>query len=132
MTDEKALYLRHRISFAREAYTTAELCIKNQLYRGAINRLYYACFYAVSALLLQFGKSAKTHSGIRTLFNESIIRKGLLPQEYRKLYSELFDVRHEADYSDLVEIDPIQILDWLSQVKRFIDAVEQLIPACRQ
>jgi len=48
------------------------------------------------------------------------------------LYSDLFDVRHEADYSDLVEIDPVQTGQLLPQVKRFIDAIEQLIPACRQ
>jgi len=94
--------------------------------------MYYACFYAVSALLLQLGKSAKTHAGIRSLFNQDIMRKRLLPQEYRKLYSDLFDVRHEADYSDLVEIDPVQTGQLLPQVKRFIDAIEQLIPACRQ
>jgi len=79
------------------------------------------------ALLLQFGLSAKTHAGIRSLFNEHIIRDGLLPKEYGDFYSKLFDVRHEADYADMVVTDPASVCTWFPEVKRFIDAVEQLI-----
>lgn len=42
----------------------AELALGNGYLHGTVNRLYYACFYAVSALLLTEGFSSSRHSGI--------------------------------------------------------------------
>lgn len=129
MTEEEEKYTRMQLSLAREALVAAELLIDNQSYRAAINRLYYACFYAVSALLQRLGKSAKTHSGIKTLFNAHVIQNGLLPKEYGDLYTTLSEARHETDYTVSVGIDYAETHNWLPQVKRFIDAVEALIEA---
>lgn len=46
--------------------------------------------------------------------------------EYGDLYTNLFRVRHEVDYSDLVEVDPIITRKWLPSVKSFIEDIEQL------
>lgn len=127
MKDDISTLLQYRLTRSRESLASAELLIENQFYLEAINRLYYACFYAISALLLQFGLSPKTHAGARSLFNERVIRDGLLPEEFGDFYTKLFDVRHETDYADLVETDVTKSVEWLPQVKRFIDAIEQLV-----
>jgi len=41
-----------------------------------VNRLYYACFYAVSALLIQQGLSSSKHTGVRSLFNRHYVKTG--------------------------------------------------------
>jgi len=127
MTAEEEHYIRVLLSRSRESFAAAELLIENQFFHPAINRLYYACFYAVSALLVQFGVSAKTHTGVRTLFSDRVIRIGLLPNEYGDLYTKLFNLRHETDYAVLIEIDPAETRGRLPSVKRFIEAIEQLI-----
>lgn len=43
-----------------------------------MNRIYYAMFYAVNALLIAKGFSASKHSGVRALFNKEIVNKGLI------------------------------------------------------
>jgi uncharacterized protein (UPF0332 family) len=45
-------------------------------YAFAINRVCYALFYAVSALLMEEGRRFTKHSGVRAAFNREIIRAG--------------------------------------------------------
>ena len=55
MTPETAELVRNRLARASESVTEAQLLLANDHVRTAVNRLYYACFYAVSALLLTQG-----------------------------------------------------------------------------
>ena len=43
--------INYRISRAFETIKEAESMIENEFWNASINRLYYACFYAVSGLL---------------------------------------------------------------------------------
>lgn len=132
MTDEFANQQQYRLSKARQALASAELLFEHHFEQTAVSRVYYACFHAVSALLLQLELTPKTHAGVRSLFGERVIHKGLLSTEYGDLFIELYEARHKTDYIDFFEIDAEVIAGWLPQVKRFIDAIEQLIPVCRQ
>lgn len=58
-----------------------------------VNRLYYASFYAVSALLLLHDKSFAKHSGIRSAFHREFVRSGIVSKELGHLYDRLFDSR---------------------------------------
>ena len=44
--------VKYRISKAQETFREVEKHIENELWNTAINRLYYACYYAVTALLI--------------------------------------------------------------------------------
>lgn len=57
-------YVKYRLKKADETFEVAELLIENKKWNSAINRLYYAAYYAVSALLVQAGINTKTHSGV--------------------------------------------------------------------
>jgi uncharacterized protein (UPF0332 family) len=74
MTDDptKAL-INYRIERAEETYKEALLMRDADHWNACANRLYYACFYAVSALLVTYGLSSSKHSGIKSLFNQHII-----------------------------------------------------------
>jgi uncharacterized protein (UPF0332 family) len=72
---------------------------------GCVNRLYYACFYAVSGLLLQDGLSASKHTGVRSLFNRHYVRTGKVPKELAPIYNDLFERRQEGDYMDFVDFE---------------------------
>ena len=49
---ERAELVKYRIAKARETFNEVKLHIENELWGTAINRLYYACYYAVIALLI--------------------------------------------------------------------------------
>lgn len=50
---EKSELVTYRIQRAKETLKEVDILIDNQFWTTSINRLYYACFYAVSALLLK-------------------------------------------------------------------------------
>lgn len=61
----RAYLIHYRLERANEALEEADLLEKESHFNAAINRLYYACFYAVSALLISRGIAAQTHAGVR-------------------------------------------------------------------
>lgn len=74
-------------------------------YALAVNRAYYALFYAVSALLLEEGHKFQKHSGVRAAFNREIIKAGRLPKHHGELYNRLFRDRLKGDYVAFAEFD---------------------------
>lgn len=67
-------------------------------YHSMASDAYYAAFHAATALLLRLGFEARTHGGVRMLFGREAIRKGLVPEEFGKIYTKLYDFREKADY----------------------------------
>ena len=127
MTPETRILVQYRISRAREALAEASLLLDSGYANTSVNRLYYACFYAVSALLLTKGLTATSHSGLRTLFHQHLIRPGLLPLGQGPLYDRLFDQRQRSDYADLVHFGVDEVHAWSVDAQAFVDAVAVLI-----
>lgn len=73
--------------------------LQNKHFHGAANRLYYACFYVVTALLITKGLFSSKHGGVVALFNRHFIKPGVFPVEMGKFYSRIFDERLECDYA---------------------------------
>jgi uncharacterized protein (UPF0332 family) len=71
------------------------LLAENESWNAAINRLYYAIYYAVSALLLQSEIPTYTHSGFKTQFNLHFVKSGILTMEQGRLFSDLMDWRQK-------------------------------------
>jgi len=92
-----------------------------------MNRLYYACFYAVSAVLLSKQLSASTHGGTRTLFSQHLVHPGLVTPEFAQLYYQLFDARQSSDFMDLFTIESALVEPWIGLTDVFIRALEKLI-----
>jgi len=93
---------------------------------ACVNRLYYACFYAVSALLLAEGKSSSKHSGIRALFNKEWVKTGRVSSEYGRFYRRLYDSRQKGDYGDFVQFEDADVTSWLQEAREFVAAVTTL------
>ena len=123
MTPETAELIRYRLARAIESVAEARLLLANDHVRTAVNRLYYACFYAVSALLLTEGYSSPKHSGVRALFDQHWIAPGRLPKDMGRLYRRLFDSRQKGDYADLVSFDPTEVRSWVDEVGAFVEQI---------
>lgn len=61
---ERNAYVKYRLEKAEETYEVAVLLVENEKWNSAINRLYYAAYYIVSALLIKSEIDTKTHAGI--------------------------------------------------------------------
>ena len=94
---------------------------------GAANRIYYACFYAVTAILLTQNLSSSKHSGVIALFNRHFVKPGLISVDMGKFYSRMFDNRIESDYADWVEVEKQDIKEELARAEEFVSAITVLI-----
>ena len=94
--------IQYRIERAEETIEEASLLSKESHFNAAINRLYYACFYAASALMVAYGLTASSHAGVKTMIGMHFVSKGLLSNEQGKAFSRLFEIRHSGDYDDFV------------------------------
>ena len=97
MTEEQKKLIYSRLDQAREILQDAKLLLDNGSLLSAVNRFYYACFYSVEALLRVRGLSSSKHTGIRSLFNQHLVKPGIVPTEYGQFYSLIFKRRHEKD-----------------------------------
>jgi uncharacterized protein (UPF0332 family) len=118
--------IAYRLERAREALEDARLLAGASRWNACVNRLYYACFYAVSGLLLQHGLSSSKHTGIRGLFNLHFVRTGRFPKNLATTFNDLFAHRQEGDYIDFVDFEEIQVREWLEQAQAFVEQVLSL------
>lgn len=125
--EEKKEVIQFRRRKAKNTLNDAKLLFKNKSLFSTINRLYYALFYEVSALLLIKGLSSSKHSGTKALFHQHFVRTGHISKEMGKFYSSMFGFRQKSDYDDFSEFEEQKVSEWLQKAKEFIDAVEKVI-----
>lgn len=117
----------YRIKRAHETLEEAQYMFDGGYHNAAVNRLYYSCFYAVMALLLQNGIQAQTHKGVKSMLGLHFVATGKLSPHYGGIYSTLFEKRHSNDYDDFVYCDCNLVKHLLPAAAQFIQAIEQLI-----
>jgi uncharacterized protein (UPF0332 family) len=92
-----------------------------------VNRLYYACFYGISALLVRDGLSSSKHAGVRSLFNRQYVKSGKIPKDLARIYNDLFERRQEGDYIDFVSFGESQVLPWIPETEELLSYVTKLV-----
>ncbi|MBQ4421314.1 MAG: HEPN domain-containing protein [Bacteroidales bacterium] len=125
--DERRAIVTYRIEKADVAVEDVEQLSLLQRWSIAANRLYYAVYYAATALLIDRGYVSHTHSGMITQVNLHFVRQGILSREDGRLIRKLFELRQEADYDDFIDADEADINEYLPQVKILIDKIKSLI-----
>ena len=68
--EERIEYSNLRMESAYNTFEAAKLLVQNGFWNSAVNRLYYAVFYAVNAILVLNEIDSQTHSGMRTQFSK--------------------------------------------------------------
>jgi len=117
----------YRLQRATEALEEAHLMQEIGHWNTCANRLYYAAFYTVSALLVHDGLTATKHSGIKALFNQHYVKTGKVPKAMGRLYNRLFDLRQEGDYLDFVTLDAETVAPLVTATADFIALLRSLL-----
>jgi uncharacterized protein (UPF0332 family) len=109
---------------AHEALAGSQYNLDGGYYAIAVNRAYYAVFYAANALLATEGLARGKHSGTISAFRQSFVKPGLIEPEYSDIYGGLMDDRHVGDYDMETEIEPEQAESDVQSARRFVARVE--------
>lgn len=128
MTDkERAEMVAYRIKRSQETLDEVKNHIENKFWTTAINRLYYACFYSVSALLLDKDIKVTTHAGARQMLGLHYIKTGIIDKSLGKFYSNIFDMRHTGDYDDFVEFSEEEVLELIEPANQLISKIGDMV-----
>ncbi len=127
MNSHQKEYIRHRLARAEEALQEAELLFSQRHTNVTVNRLYYACFYAVTARLLTEGYSTSRHRGVRILFDKHWIKTGRLPKESSRIFRRFYDRRRQGDYEDFTRFTAEEVQPWFVEIRHFVKTISSLI-----
>ncbi|VAW37884.1 hypothetical protein MNBD_CHLOROFLEXI01-926 [hydrothermal vent metagenome] len=125
--EELQALISYRLERATESLEEARLMQREEHWNTCTNRLYYAAFYAISALLVQDGYISAKHSGIKALFNQHYVKVGTVTKENGRLYNRLFDLRQEGDYIDFVSLEAEIIEPLVEETVLFVDKLKSLL-----
>ena len=127
MTKEERALISHRMERARETLIEAKIMFDADRINAFVNRLYYACFYAVSALLLTRDFSTSKHGYLRSLMHREFVKTGLIPKDLARHFDVLFESRLEGDYADFIRFKAEEVAGWLEKTKVFVKYIEDII-----
>ena len=124
---EREAVVRYRLERANKTLSEAISNIENHCWHAAANRLYYACFYAACALLINNGHATRTHNGVFSLLGAHFVSTGLISKEQNKFYRRILELRQTGDYDDFIEYTENEIVPLIQPAKQFIKTIESLI-----
>ncbi len=116
-----------RMSHALEALEAARLLLDAGSLAAAINRAYYAAFYAACALLETRGMGGRSHRGLLTLFGREFVVPGIIAREHGRALHKLFERRQEADYGVFVDFDQETTADLVEAAEAFVTDARELL-----
>jgi uncharacterized protein (UPF0332 family) len=119
--------MRYRMERADETMEEAGILAERGHYNAAVNRLYYACFYATQALLLKYHIAATTHAGVKSMLGLHFIMKGIISVEHGKTFNTLFEKRHSSDYEAFAYCDKALVDDLTLLAESFIQRMKELV-----
>ena len=124
--------IKYWIEKSTESLKAAEDDLKAERLSFSVNRIYYSCFYIVSALLLQKGFMFKKHSGVRAHFHEHFVKSGLIGVKEGKFYDKLFSARLKGNYVEFTHFEKEEVKEWLKKAREFVNKIRRLIEQFRE
>ena len=121
--EERKAVVEFRIEKAIRAYEQAKGVIPLMYWETIANRMYYAAYNAVSALLIANGDNAQTHAGVTHLFGMRFVNTGVCPKDDGRLYHKLFTMRQTGDYDDTYGLSDIDVLPLVEPAGEFIKKI---------
>ena len=127
MTGDMNDLIQYRTKRSLETLREAKTMIDNGFWNASVNRVYYSCYYAVSALLLVKSIETVTHKGIRQMFGLHFVQTGLVSKEDGRFFSDLYDRRQTGDYDDFINYDDVVANQLFNRADEFVKRMIELI-----
>lgn len=125
--EEQQALVNYRRQKACETWQETKEIIESKLWYAAANRMYYACYYMTTAVLISYGFYPSTHTGVIRLFGMHFVQKGLVSQTLGKFYTQLFELRQRGDYDDWIVLSEEDILPRVDIVEEYMETLDKLI-----
>lgn len=119
---------RYRIKQAEESLDEARYLLSGgKSPRSIMNRMYYAMFYSVLALLIYEPYSSSKHSGVLSYFNKNFIRNEVFDKEMGRTLNKAFELRQREDYREYSHLTALEAADFIEKAEAFVREVNSYL-----
>jgi uncharacterized protein (UPF0332 family) len=128
MTENRKALIEYRLAQARDSIREADVLDQSRMSRRSVmNRLYYAMFYAVLALLQEKEMGTSKHSGAIALFDREFVKIGTFPKEMSKALHRAFELRQKGDYMEETEVTADDVAEIRPVAEQFVESAERFL-----
>ena len=125
--EERKIMVEFEIEKAHRLIDQFPILEDAKLWDTLANRVYYAVFHAVTALLIKNGLHAASHQGVSVLFSKHFVKEGLIDVEYGSFFARLENMREKSDYTCLFETTEEEVLPMIPKAKELVSIIENLL-----
>lgn len=125
--EERTMVVRLQLEKAHANFDQIALLSEAGYWDNVANRLYYALFHAVSALLISDGHNVGSHRGAVGAFGQNYVTTGIFTIEEGKHYSRLQGLREKSDYNCAYNATEKDIAPKIEPTRLLIEKIENYI-----
>ena len=125
--EDRRVMVGLEIERAEKIMQQLPMLVSNQYWDTLTNRMYYAAFHSVSALLIHNAIQVHSHKGAIINFNKEFVRTGIFTIEEGRLFSQLESLRERGDYNCFIDASEEEIVPLIEPLKAFIAKIKTLI-----
>jgi uncharacterized protein (UPF0332 family) len=122
--EERRIMVELELERAEKIVEQFETLREQQYWDTLVNRMYYAAFHAVCALLIHNAMNVHTHRGALSIFNKEFVRTGVFTADEGHLFSKLEGLRERGDYNCFVDATEDEIVPLVEPLLAFIKKIK--------
>jgi uncharacterized protein (UPF0332 family) len=124
-SDNIQALVRARLEQADDALNAARILLEQHSGRAAVNRAYYAMFYAVLALLALRKQETSRHTGAISLFDREFVKPGVFSKGLSQWLHHAFRQRLAADYAPVWTVSNEEARQTFDEARAFVARVRE-------
>lgn len=125
--EEREIVVRLEMEKADSTFAENEGLVEKGYWNTLANRLYYALFNAVSALLISDGREVGSHKGAAIRFHQYYVRTGIFSEDEGSFYSQMETLREKADYNCFFKVSEADVKARIETTRQMIEKVRRYI-----
>ncbi len=125
--EEREIVVRLEMEKADSTFAENEGLVEKGYWNTLANRLYYALFHAVSALLISDGREVGSHKGAAIRFHQYYVRTGIFSEDEGSFYSQMETLREKADYNCFFKVSEADVKARIETTRQMIEKVRRYI-----
>ena len=122
--EERRIMVELEIERAEKIMQQFPILVEQQYWDTLVNRMYYAAFHAVCALMIHNAIRVHTHRGALIAFNKEFVRTGEFSVDEGHLFSQLEGLRERGDYNCFLDATEDDVIPLIEPLKSFVAKIK--------
>ena len=125
--EERQIIVGLELEKADSTFSEHEGLTEKGYWNTLANRLYYALFHAVSALLIFDGHEVGSHKGAAIRFHQYYVRTGIFTDNDGAFYSQMETLREKSDYNCYFNVTEAEVTARIAPTHALIEKIKKYI-----